>query len=150
MADYGSALPVSIRDENNASYTPSNPLPVVLTEIEGGAPINNFNTTPSIAGGATSDHLYTSPALTTTTVRSIYATASGKMKIEIVIDLDGAGIGVAATAYVAFNSTATPNIQINFPQAIVLPAGATLRIIRTNRDNQSMDVYSTVNGTTVV
>ena len=142
-------LDVSIHDEAGATYSATNPLPVTITATEGGTALHNYSTTANIVANASDNHTYTSAGVTTY-VKSIKATASGKMKIEIQVDADGVGAGTFATFYVGFNSTANPNINYEFPEPIVLASGAVLRVIRTNKDNQAMDVYSTINGNTVV
>lgn len=142
------ALDVAMRDETGTAYSASNPLPVAIATSEGSTPLHDYDTTANVAVGAQDNHEYTSTGVTTY-VKSIKASASGKLKIEVQVDSDGAGVGAAVTRYVGFNSTATPNIDFIFPEPIILIPGAILRIIRSNKDNQAQDVYSTINGNTV-
>ena len=67
------------------------------------------------------------------------------MKVEVQIET-GSATGVFITKAVAFNSTANPNIDITLSKYAAIPAGARVRVIRTNKDNQSQDVYSTIIG----
>jgi hypothetical protein len=75
----------------------------------------------------------------------VEASASGKLKIEVQHTTDGLAYSTLA---VAFNSTATPNISIQLKKPFTLAgaASAAIRVIRTNRDNQAQDVYSTIVG----
>ena len=58
----------------------------------------------------------------------------------------GAATGIFNTVGVGFNSTADANINFTLAKYAAIPAGARVRVIRTNRDNQSQDVYSTIIG----
>lgn len=137
------AMDVAIRDEAGAVYSSSNPLHVQIAESEG-TEVQDYNTAATIAAAASSNHDYTvaGPFL----LSQILASASGKMKIELQIDADGAGAGGFVSKAVAFNSTANPNIDIKFERPLVLASGAIIRVIRTNKDLLSQDVYSTVVG----
>lgn len=137
-------LDVSIHDENGAIFSASNPLPVTSVDSEG-TEVNDYNTVSAVAAGATSNHDYTVTALMTLKLSQISATASGKMKIEIQIET-GVATGVFVTKFVMFNSTATPNMSLDIKENIPVAAGVRVRVIRTNKDNQAMDVYSTICG----
>lgn len=60
------------------------------------------------------------------------------MKIEVQVN--------GTTRFVQFNSTSTPNMSIQLSQPILATSGQTVTVIRTNRENQSQDVYSTISG----
>ena len=78
----------------------------------------------------------------------IWASASGLMKAEVQISPDGVAF---TTKWVGFNSTATPNIDINLDEMVFLESGtgAKIRVICTNLDKKAMDLYSTISGTEV-
>ena len=57
-----------------------------------------------------------------------------------------AASNVFNTMAVLFNSTANPNMALGPVQDIQISAGKRIRVIRTNKDNQSQDVYSTIFG----
>lgn len=118
---------------------------VVIADATPGTPINNYNTAAAVAGGASSNHDYTVTALKTFYFNQVEASASGKMKIEVQIETAVAS-GVFNTRWVQFNSTAETNMVIHIDNPIAVAAGVRVRIIRTNRDNQSQDVYSTISG----
>lgn len=136
------SVAANIRDEAGNSFSNTNPLPVSVVDVEG-TEVNDYNTAASIAGGATSNHDYAASGAFK--LRTIFASASSKLKVEVQIET-GAATGVFNTVFVGFNSTATPNIEIPIKDAISVLSGARVRVIRTNRDNQSQDVYSTISG----
>jgi hypothetical protein len=101
----------------------------------------NYNTAATVAAGATSNHDF---AFTNVTrLYQVWASASSKLKAEVQIET-GAATGVFNTVMVGFNSTATPNIDLRFAKYALVPAGARVRVIRKNNDNQAQDVYSTI------
>lgn len=138
------ALDISLHDEAGAAYTVSNPLPVTSVDSEG-TEVNDYNTGSAVAASASSNHDYTVTVATTLKLSQIWASASGKMKIEVRIETAAAS-GVFNTRFVGFNSTANPNIDIDINEHIAVVAGAIVRVIRTNLDNQAQDVYSTICG----
>lgn len=121
------------------------PIPVTISSDSPGTEVDNFNTGSSVAGGATSNHDYTVTALKTLLLTQIEASSSGRIKIEVQVE-SGVATGTFATKFVQFNSTANPNCSIKIGPAISVAAGVRVRIIRTNKDNQTMDVYSTIMG----
>lgn len=131
-----------------ANVSNTNPVPVQLTSALIGSSVNDYNTVASVAAGSTSNHTYTITAAKTFNGKKIWASASGKLKIEVQISPDGA---TYTSKWVGFNSTANPNISIDLDELVFLESGtgSTIRIIRTNEDKASMDVYSTISGTEV-
>jgi hypothetical protein len=101
-----------------------------------GTSINDYNTVASVAAGASSTHTYTSTG--NFYLEQIEASGSGKLKIEVQVN--------GATRFVQFNSTSSPNMSITLQQPILATTGQTVTVIRTNRDNQAQDVYSTIAG----
>jgi hypothetical protein len=113
----------------------------VVVQEDVGTEVVDYDTAAAIAGGATSNHdqVFASASK----LYQILATASGKLKIEVQVE-DGAASDVFNTIAVGFNSTANPNIDIALAKYAAIPAGARVRIIRTNKDAQAQDVYSTI------
>lgn len=101
-----------------------------------GTSIVDYNTASAVAGGASNTHTYTSTGNFYLT--QVEASGSGKMKIEIQVN--------AISKFVQFNSTSSPNMSISLSQPILATIGQTVTVIRTNRDNQSSDLYSTISG----
>ena len=118
---------------------------VVISDDSPGTAINDYNTAAAVAGGASSNHIYTVTAGKTLYLNQIEASGSGKMKIEIQVET-GVATGVYTTHFVQFNSTATPNMEIILKNPITVLAGVRVRVIRTNKENQAQDVYSTISG----
>jgi len=142
------ALDVAIRDESGNPFSASNPIPVTSVDSEG-TEVNNYDTTAAVAAGASDNHDYTVTALMTLKLSQIEATASGKLKLEVQVET-GVATAVFNTLWVLFNSTANPNIQLPINEPVSVPAGVKVRLIRTNKDNQPQDVYSTISGHEIV
>lgn len=128
-----------------SAVTSSNPVPVTISSASPGTTVQNYNTVASLAVGATSNHDYTVTAAKVFSFDRVWASASGKLKIEVQIET-GVSTGVFNTRFVGFNSTATPNIDLDMVTNQSVAAGVRVRIIRTNKDNQVQDVYSTIEG----
>lgn len=137
------AQDVAIRDESGNPFSASNPLPVTSVDSEG-TEVNNYDVSGAqVAANGTSNHDYTVTAATTLKLSQIWATASGKMKIEVQVEGPAATF---TTKFVGFNSTANPNIEMPINEHISVAAGLKVRVIRTNKDQQPQDLYSTICG----
>lgn len=102
-------------------------------------PVSDYDTAADIASSASSTHTYLTTSLFM--LDRIWASASGKLKIEVKVG----PVGSEVSKYVGFSSTSNPNI--NLPgDGLKVPSGQNILVIRTNLDNQTMDVYSTVVG----
>ena len=115
---------------------------VHFTETGAGDEIHDYNTVASLAKDASTTHTYTVTGGKTLYLHEIYASASGKIKIEV-------KTGVSAsetTKFVGFNSTANPVIWFKLNIPIVEPETNKVLVVITNTDNQAQDVYSTVIG----
>lgn len=135
------AADVALSDGAGAPISAANPLPVQLLESGAGDEINDYDTAAAVAKDATDDHVYTATSLFL--LKKVWASASGKMKIEVQVDPDG--LSGYATVAVGFNSTANPNIEPTFAP-VELASGGLVKVIRTNLDNNAQDVYSTIIG----
>lgn len=138
------SVAVNIRDESGTAFSSSNPLPVVMVESEG-VEINDYSTASAVAAAGTSNHDYTVTAGKTLMLTQISASASGKMKIEVQVE-SGVATNSFSTRFVQFNSTANPNMEVSLREPIAVAAGVRVRVIRTNKDNQAQDLYSTISG----
>jgi hypothetical protein len=141
------ALDVAIRDESGAAFSSANPMPVSVSQAAG-TEYHDYDTGAAIAAAATSNHDYSVANGDVFLLEQIEASASSKMKIEVQIG-DGAVSEVFATKFVLFNSTATPNISLELKKPLEVLGTAnttTIRVIRTNRDNQAQDLFSTIIG----
>lgn len=137
-------------DIGGSAVSATNPVPVTLSAGVSGTLVNNYNTASAVAAGGTSNHTYTITTSKAFQGKKIHAASAGAMKIEVQISPDGASF---SSVFVAFNSTATPNIDIDLDEILFFEAastGAAIRVIRTNREVLSAeDVYSTISGVEV-
>ena len=140
------AWPVKLTDGvDTVAVNTDGSINVVVSDTAPGTPINNYNTVASVAGGATSNHDYTVTAAKTLSLNQIEAAGSGKMKIEVQVET-GVASGVFNTRWVQFNSTANTNMSIHIENPISVAAGVRVRVIRTNKEGSTQDVYSTISG----
>jgi hypothetical protein len=141
------AMDVSLHDANGNAFSSSNPLPVATAVA--GTPVHDYDTSSAIAAGSPDNHDYPVAAGGTFRLSKIFAAGSGKLKVEVQTTLNGT---LYSTIAVMFNSTANPNIVIDFNgiyEEIVGSATSAVRVIRTNLDKQAQDVYSTIVGLTI-
>ena len=103
-------------------------------------PINDFNTGLNVSSGSSSTHAYT--ATGNFKLTSIQASASGAIKIEV---KSGAS-GSETIKLVAFTTETNLTAQLRFHEELQLTMGQRLQVIITNRELQSMDVFSTILG----
>lgn len=138
--------PVTLTDGVDAiAVNTDGSINVVIADSTPGTPVNNYNTAASVAAAATSTHDYTVTAGKTLYLNQIEASGSAKMKIEVRIET-GVATSVFDTKWVQFNSTADTNMTIHIDNPIAVATGVRVRIIRTNKDNQAQDLYSTISG----
>jgi len=134
--------------KNNTVNSETNPLFVEV--VEGGVSSNevlDYNTVADVAADASSNHDYTVTATKTLVVRRIHVAASGAAKWEV----RSGPVASLATKSVKFTTAAWPSAEFDFEGRLEVPdtSTGTLRVIRTNRDNQAQDMYSTVIGNEV-
>jgi hypothetical protein len=135
------SLPVTIASDQT-------PIPVIMSAGVFGTEVNDYNTAAAVAANASSNHDYSITALKTLKIEKIWASASGKIKIEAQVSSNGT---LFTTKFVGFNSTSNPNIDIDLSNMLLSDtgAGSKIRIIRTNLDKSAQDVYSTISGVEV-
>lgn len=134
---------VGVRDEAGNAFTTTNPLPVTLVDSEG-SEVNDY-ATATVVGAATSNHDYTVTTAKTLKLTQVWASCSGKLKVEVMIET-GVASGTFTTKFVGFNSTSDPNVPIPIAENIAVAAGIRVRVALTNRDLTTDDVYSTISG----
>lgn len=126
---------------NSTANSQSNPIYVAVTNPIVTGEVNDYSTaTP--AGGATSNHDYT--VVTAMKLKSVEFACSGAMKVEIQVG----PVGSLVTKAVGFIPSQGGTKQIFFDPPIEIPTTSTgtVRVIRTNRNLLSADVYSTILG----
>ena len=131
-----------------ADVSGTNPVPVSITSALVGTSVNDYKAASAIAAGSSDNHDYTITTSKTFQGKLIWASASGLMKIEVQISPDGTTF---TSKWVGFNSTATPNIYLQLDELVFLESGtgSKIRVICTNLDKKSQDLYSTISGTEV-
>lgn len=132
------SVQANLFDEAGVAFSATNPLPVEVISEQQGDEISNYNTSAAVAKDASVNHDYTVTAAKTFIGSLIWASASGKIKVQVLVN--------AAVKFVGFNSTANPNIEIPLEKIIKGAATQVIRITITNIDNQAQDVYSTLLG----
>lgn len=126
---------------NSSANSASNPIFVAVTNPILTGEVNSYSTA-TIAAAATSNHDYT--VTTAMKLKSVAFACSGSMKIEIQVG----PVASLVTKAVGFISSNGGNNVITFDPPIEIPTTSTgtVRVIRTNRNNQTTDVYSTILG----
>lgn len=104
------------------------------------APISDFNQAPGVGSYSSSTHTYT--ATGNFKLSTIEASASGAMKIEIKVGTTN----LETTRMIAFTTESNLTTQLKFHEQIQLTVGQRIQVIRTNRELQAMDVFSTILG----
>lgn len=118
---------------------------VVVSNDLPGTEICAYNTSASLAGGASVNFDYTVTALNTLTLEQAWTSGSGKIKTVLGVETAAAS-GTYNTKFVGFNSTSSANIEMPIKKLLKQVAGAKIRITITNRDVLPQDVYSTLTG----
>jgi hypothetical protein len=77
-------------------------------------------------------------------LKSVILSASGKCKFQVQVG----PVASLVTKAVAFTTPTDPTVELFFDPPIEIPTTSTgtVRISRTNRENQAQDVYSTILG----
>lgn len=135
------AVKVSANASANAA---DNPIFVqVVSDVITSTEVHSYDTSSAVAADTADNHDYTVVG-TTFLLKSVIAAFSGGGKVEI----QTGPVGTLVTRAVAFVPKEGGHIQLNFDPPIEVPVTSTgtVRVIRTNRQNQAQDVYSTIIG----
>jgi hypothetical protein len=134
------ALDVEL-NANGALISSTNPLPVVISNAVPGTEVLDYKAATVISAGASDTHTYTVTTGKTLTLQQIFASASGKIKVEVKIG--------GVTKMVLFNSTSSPNVNYVFANPQAVASTVAVALIVSNLDKQAMDLYSTIEGVEV-
>jgi hypothetical protein len=133
------AVPVS---KDGAANTELNPLFVqTVNTVVSGEEIHDYDTASAIASDASDSHDYT--AVGTFFLERVDFSASGGMKIEI---LTGASGGPTAVLTRFTDKGGPLGDSVRFDPPIEVAAADIVRVTRTNRQGQAIDLYSTIMG----
>lgn len=140
------SVDVALHDEAGAAYSATNPMPVALVGSTEGDEINAYSAASAVAAAGTSNHDYTVSAAKTLILKRVSCAASGRSKYELQIETAAAS-GVFTSKEVKFITASVNSVEFELGDApISVATGVKVRVIRTNRDNQAQDLYSTIKG----
>lgn len=128
---------------NSTANSATNPIFVKEVDAVVSNEVNDYNAASAVAGNATSNHDYTVTG-TTFLLDSIIFSSSGLGKVEVQVG----PVASLVSKAVAFTNSTVGTVQLNFNPPIEVPVASTgtVRLIRTNRQNQAQDLYSTILG----
>lgn len=129
---------------NATANAPDNPIFVqVVSDVITSTEIHDYDTSAAVAADTADNHDYT-VAGTTFLLKSVIAAFSGGGKVEV----QTGPVASLVTRAVAFVTKEGGHVQLNFDPPIEVPVTSTgtVRVIRTNRQGQAQDVYSTIIG----
>lgn len=128
---------------NTSANSETNPIYVQMATGSSGNEVHSYNTASAVASDATSNHDYTVTG-TTFLLKSVIGAFSGGGKIEI----QTGPVASLVSKAVAFVTKEGGHVQLEFNPPIEVPVTSTgtVRVIRTNRQGQAQDVYSTIIG----
>lgn len=128
---------------NTSANSATNPIFVKEVDAVVSNEVNDYSTAANVAANSTSNHDYTVTG-TTFLLDSIIFSSSGKGKVEVQVG----PVASLVSKAVAFTNETVGTVQLNFNPPIEVPATSTgtVRLIRTNRQNQTQDLYSTILG----
>jgi len=133
---------VAMRHSNGDHIDEENPLPTYQAESPGDE-IDNYKVDPAIAKGAFSNHDYTVTVAKDLKSIGVECSASGYAKFELQIET-GVATGIFNAVATNFNSTAKPDCDLNYKLKVA--AGIIVRVVKTNLDNQTQDLYTQIQG----
>ncbi len=128
-----------------AYVSSANPLPVTIDPASAGTAVVDYKDASAIASGASDNHDYTVTAGKTLHLQQIESSAAGKAKMQLQIET-GVATGIFNAKASQFNSTATPDMSLMLSSNIQVAAGVRVRVVMSNRDLASDDLYSTIIG----
>lgn len=126
---------------NTSANSAGNPIYVSFTQAAITGEVHDYDTA-TVAGNTPDNHDYT--VVTAMLVKSIIVGSSGALKAELQVG----PVASLVTKAVLFIPKVGGSQQVNFDPPIEVPVTSTgtVRIIRTNREASSNDVYSTIIG----
>lgn len=146
---FNSTLPTLTNGQQAAlQMNAAGALIVAVSSTTPGTPINNyFTSTAGVAYGASDTHIYTISSGKTFNIKKMFASAPGRIRVDVQLSTNGT---VFNTVFTAYNSTSNPNISIDMDQFFVPDsgAGAAVQILRYNEEpGSTFGISSTFSGT---
>ncbi len=126
---------------NGSVNSVSNPIFVTFAQAPITGEVHNYSTA-TVAGGGTSNHDYT--VVTAFLLKSVEFACSGGGKVELQVG----PVATLVSKWVGFVPKQGGLAQVKFDPPIEVPVASTgtVRLIRTNREGSSQDLYSTIVG----
>jgi hypothetical protein len=119
-------------------------IPVYITAGANSTPVVQFDTAASVAFSAGLTGTY-EPA-NAFVLNNVHASGSGRIKVEVYVGLI-AGWDATRRKWVAFNSTANPNVDINCSDYKLAATVSRVQVVVTNIESgKAQDLYSTIVG----
>lgn len=142
--DVSATVPVPISG-TEAANSELNPIFVHNVDtVISGEEVHDFDTSASVGVDTADNHDYT--AVGTFLLKSVIVAGAGSIKFEIIND----ATGTPATVAVGFLTARQGDTkQIFFDPPVEVATGEVIRVVRTNRQNATADVYSTIIGNDV-
>ena len=127
---------------NTSANSQTNPIFVQAVENAITGEVHDYNTAASVASDATSNHDYT--VITNLKLKQVTVAASGSCKFEI----QYGPVASLVSVKVGFIAKEGGISEVHFDPPLEVPSTSTgtLRVIRTNRQGQAQDLYSTIEG----
>lgn len=127
---------------NTSANSQTNPIFVQNTINAQTGEVHDYNTASAVASDATSNHDYT--VTTNLKLTQVTVAASGGTKFEIQVG----PVASLVSKKVGFISKEGGVVEVHFHPPIEVPntSTGTVRVIRTNRQGQAQDLYSTIEG----
>jgi len=137
------ALDVSVSDGDGNSINLDNPLPVYISDSPEAEILDYDKAVDTAKDGGFTNHDY----VTASEFRglNVECNSGGLASFELQVET-GVAAGTYNTIMRKHNSVAQPSVIFanRFPQAIA--SGITIRVVKTNLDNQATDMDSSING----
>jgi len=127
---------------NTSANSQTNPIFVQNVENAITGEVHDYNTASAVAADTASNHDYT--VTTNLKLKQVTVAASGGCKIEVQVG----PVASLVSKKVAFIPKEGGVVELHFNPPIEVPntSTGTVRVIRTNRQGQAQDLYSTIEG----
>lgn len=127
---------------NTSANSQTNPIYVQHVDNPITGEVHDYNTASAVASDATSNHDYT--VTTNLKLTQVTVAASGGAKFEIQVG----PVATLVSKKVGFIPKEGGVVEVHFDPPIEVPntSTGTVRVIRTNRQGQAQDLYSTIEG----
>lgn len=142
----GSAWPVAIALGGSA-VSSTNPFPVQLLNTPIGALVNKYNSSGSVAAGASVNHDYTITTSKTFTGKKFWASSTIRLRVDVQTSPDGSTF---TTFWTGFTNEANLVLSDDLGWMAIQDSGtgSKIRLVLTNEDpTLPADVFSTISGT---